>query len=86
MSKTVEILTVDGSNVDEHGFFCYKSKPKSEGYQNKLGWLREPFDNGLRIKMIHEGERSVGFIEYVPGEHSWRVVDAPGYLVIHCLN
>jgi ribosomal protein S18 acetylase RimI-like enzyme len=85
MSEVVEIITVDESNVDEHGFFCYKSKPKSEGYQNKLGWLRGRFDDGLRIKMIHEGDRSVGYVEYIPSEYSWRVVDAPGYLVIHCL-
>ncbi len=25
----VEILSIDASNVAEHGFFCYKSKPKS---------------------------------------------------------
>ena len=36
--------------------------------------------------MVHEiGGRTVGFIEYIPGEFAWRAVNAPGYLVIHCL-
>jgi L-amino acid N-acyltransferase YncA len=85
MNGQYEIVTVDADNVDTHGFFCYKSKLKSPGYLNKLAWLRERFDEGLVIKIVYEGERSVGFIEYIPGEHTWRVVDAPGYLVIHCL-
>jgi hypothetical protein len=40
MNDSVKIVTVDETNVDEHGFFCYKSKPKSQGYQNKMDWLR----------------------------------------------
>ena len=37
------------------------------------------------IKILYEGGRSAGFIEYTPGEQAWRVVEAAGYLVIHCL-
>ena len=47
--------------------------------------MRPRFEEGLRIKILFEDKRSVGFIEYIPGEHTWRVVEAPGYLVIHCL-
>jgi ribosomal protein S18 acetylase RimI-like enzyme len=83
--KRVEIRTVDSSNVDERGFFCYKSKPKSEGYKQKLAWLEGRFSEGMKIKIVYEGERSVGFIETIPAEYSWRVLDAPGYLAIHCL-
>jgi GNAT superfamily N-acetyltransferase len=85
MNNSAEIITVDGTNFEEHGFFCYKSKPKSEGYQNKLDWLQQRFEEGLRIKILYEDKRSVGFIEYIPGEHTWRVVEAPDYLVVHCL-
>ena len=81
----IEIVTVDGANVAERGFFCYKSKPKSAGYRNKLGWLEQRFAEGLRLKVLYEGDRSVGFVEYVPGEHAWRAVHAEGYTVIHCL-
>jgi len=85
MTEEVRMVTVDESNVEEEGFFCYKSKPKSEGYQKKLAWLKARMQEGLKIKIIYEGVRSMAFIEYIPGEYTWRVVDAPGYLVIHCL-
>jgi ribosomal protein S18 acetylase RimI-like enzyme len=85
MSEEVRIVTVDGTNVAEEGFFCYKSKPKSAGYQNKLSWLEQRFAEGLRIKILYEGKRSVAFIEYIPGEYAWRAVNASGYMVIHCL-
>jgi hypothetical protein len=41
----------------------------------------------LKIKLLYlEGvKRPVGFIEYTPGEHCWRGVDAKGYMFIHCL-
>lgn len=86
MTNHFEITTVDASNVDRLGFFCYMSKPKSPGYRQKLAWLESRFAEGMRIKILHEqGGRDVSFIEYIPGEFAWRAVHAPGYLVIHCL-
>jgi L-amino acid N-acyltransferase YncA len=81
----VRIVTVDAGNVADEGFFCYKSKRKSEGYATKSAWLEAAFGAGLTLKILYEGKRSVGFVEYIPGEFTWRAVDAPGYLVIHCL-
>jgi hypothetical protein len=45
MSQTdaVGIVTVDATNIAQHGFFCCKSKPKSEGYGRKLTWLEQRF-------------------------------------------
>jgi L-amino acid N-acyltransferase YncA len=85
MDNSVEIITVDATNFEEYGFFCYKSKPKSEGYQKKMEWLQQRTAEGLTIKILYEGERSIAFIEYIPSDYSWRVVKAPNYLVIHCL-
>lgn len=86
MNDAFELITVDASNVDQHGFFCYMSKRKSPGYRQKRQWLEARFTEGLKLHMVHEiGGRTVGFIEYTPGEHAWRAVHAPGYLVIHCL-
>jgi GNAT superfamily N-acetyltransferase len=85
MSNDVEMATVDASNVGERGFFCYKSKPKSEGYAQKLNWLEDRFSEGLKIQILYEDGRSVGFIEYIPGEFAWRAARAPGYVLIHCL-
>ena len=82
MNDDIKIVTVDGANVAEQGFFCYKSKPKSAGYQKKLSWLEQRFAEGMRIKILYEGERSVGFIEYIPGEFAWRAVNAEGYTVL----
>jgi len=86
MDSDVRIVTVDDvDKAAEYGFFCYKSKPKAEGYGRKLAWLEQRFAEGLRIKIVYEGGRSVGFIEYTPGEFAWRPVNAEGYLVVHCL-
>ncbi len=86
MSNVTEVITVDTAEMAaDYGFFCYKSKPKAEGYRQKLSWLEQRFTEGLQIKMIHEDGRSVGFIEYTPGEFAWRPVQATDYLVIHCL-
>ena len=85
MDTNVEIVSVGASNLAERGFFCRKSKRKTEGYRQKLDWLEQRLSEGLQIKMLYENGRSVGFIEYVPGAFTWRAVNAAGYLVIHCL-
>jgi GNAT superfamily N-acetyltransferase len=85
MSSMPRIVTVTADNVEEEGFFCCKSKPKSDGYRAKLEWLQQRFAEGLVIKVLYDGRRSFGFIEYMPGEFTWRVVEAPEALVIHCL-
>ena len=86
MKSKFEVKTVDASNVDETGFFCYMSKRKEPGYKQKRDWLEARFAEGMKIKIVHEnGGRDTAFIEYIPGEYAWRAVHAPGYMVIHCL-
>lgn len=86
MTSSYEIIDIDAGNVEERGFFCYMSKRKAPGYRQKREWLQARFAEGLKIKVVHEiGGRDTGFIEYIPGEHAWRAVYAPGYLVVHCL-
>src|SRR5215472_9874172 len=80
---TLQIVDVNESNVDQVGFFCAMSKPGIPGYEEKLAWVKERFHEGLRIKIIGPGGR--GFIEYMPGKMAWRGIDAPGYMVIHCV-
>jgi hypothetical protein len=41
LTLNAELITVQVADVDEKGFFCYKSKPKSEGCRNKLIWVRD---------------------------------------------
>jgi hypothetical protein len=83
VGNSVEIIDVNSENVDKTGFFCFLSKKKSPGYSLKLAWLKERFSEGLRLKMLKLPER--GFIEYIPGQYAWRVVNASGYMFIHCL-
>jgi len=77
------IVDVNAGTVEQTGFFCYMSKRKSEGFQQKLQWLKARFSEGMRIKMLELPER--GYIEYLPGEYAWRSVNAQGYMFIHCL-
>ena len=80
-----EIITIDANNIDEFGFFCVRNK-QHPGYAPKHTWLQRRFQEGLRIKLLMTREgKQAGFLEYIPGEYTWRVVRAPGYLVIHCL-
>lgn len=86
MNDTFELIPVNADNLDSQGFFCYMSKRKTPGYCQKHEWMAARIAEGLKLHMVHEtGGRTVGFIEYVPGEYAWRAVRAPGYLVIHCL-
>jgi GNAT superfamily N-acetyltransferase len=85
MSQDLEIKTIDASNLDRLGFFCYKSKRKSAGYAAKLAWVRARLAEGMRLHILYEDGVSKGFIEYIPGEFAWRAVHAEGYLFIHCM-
>jgi GNAT superfamily N-acetyltransferase len=81
----MNIVEVNKENVSEKGFFCYMSKRRTEGYQRKLKWLKDRFDEGMRIKMLDLKQGGRGFIEYIPGESAWRAVNAEGYMFIHCI-
>jgi len=81
----MNIVEVNKENVSEKGFFCYMSKRKSEGYQRKLKWLMDRFDEGMKIKMLDLEQGGRGFVEYIPGEFAWRAVNAEGYMLIHCV-
>lgn len=84
-----KIIDINEKNIDEYGLFCKKSQKKEVGYQNKVTWIKDRFKEGLKYKLllVKEGEKetSRGFIEYIPGEYSWRGVQADGWMVIHCL-
>jgi ribosomal protein S18 acetylase RimI-like enzyme len=86
MNNKPDIITLTPENTAKYGCPCFLN-PKNEGHLKKLEWLRDRFSEGLIIKhLLIEGEKkSIGFIEYVPGEYAWRAVDAGGYLFIHCI-
>jgi len=91
MKIDYKIIDITNKNLNEFGLLCHKSKFKEQGYKNKLNWFIDKQNEGLRIKLllVNEGEkrgfRSRGFIEYIPGENSFRGIEADGWMVIHCL-
>ncbi|MFW9931051.1 MAG: GNAT family N-acetyltransferase [Candidatus Thorarchaeota archaeon] len=89
MLPEYEVIDITPENEAQYDLFCKKSKKKEEGYQSKLGWFQERYNEGMRMKVLFVNERgkmtSRGFIEYIPGEYAWRVVHAPNFMVIHCL-
>nr|WP_303716820.1 GNAT family N-acetyltransferase [Methanoculleus marisnigri] len=86
MNVPPRIIDVTAQNIDKYPPTCFLN-PKNEGYLKKVEWLKERFEEGLRIKVLYdEADGKIhGFIEYTPGEYAWRAVNAEGYLFIHCI-
>lgn len=82
MGTEMEIVI---NRIDEHGSYCMRSMQKQPGYKKKLNWTENQFDQGLNYVQFKQGKKTLGFIEYAPGESSWRVMHADGYMVIHCI-
>ncbi|MBN2561599.1 MAG: GNAT family N-acetyltransferase [Phycisphaerae bacterium] len=83
MART-EIIDTDAANICDHGF-CGFRDPKNEGHQRKTDWLKKRFAEGMRFKVLQVDGADAGMIEYIPGEHTWRPVEAAGHMVIHCI-
>ena len=83
--EEVTIIDADPEFLAKYGVCGYKN-PKQDGYVKKLALLEEQYKIGFRTKVLFTREdKLIGSIEYMPGEHAWRAIDAPGYLVIQCL-
>ena len=81
----VEIIDTNADNICNYGFCAYKNI-KQEGYKRKTDWLKQRFPEGMRFKVLHSTTKGdVGIIEYIPGEYTWRAIEASGYMVIHCI-
>lgn len=81
----VEIINATVETITNYGFCGFKDI-KQKGYQRKIEWLKKRFDEGLKFKILKTPtEEAIGFIEYIPGEYTWRPVEASGYFVIHCI-
>jgi N-acetylglutamate synthase-like GNAT family acetyltransferase len=80
-----EIVDTNAENIGGCGFCGYKAG-RSEGQRRKAAWLKERYAEGLRFKVLRSRQAGdIGMIEYTLGRHTWRPVEAEGYLVIHCL-
>jgi len=82
-----KIIEINENNLSDYPQIICFINPKHEHYGLKIGWLTKRFKEGLKIKLLQtEIDRKItGFIEYIPGDHAWRAVNAKTYLFIHCL-
>ena len=76
------------TNADNIGgcSLCGNKNANNLGLRRKTNWLKQRYAEGLRYKVLRSRKfGDIGMIEYAPGHHAWRPVEAAGYLVIHCL-
>jgi hypothetical protein len=85
MASLPHLVDLDPSRVETYAC-CGVTNPAHEGRGRKICWLKNHFAKGLRAKVLLTPEnRQCGYVEYLPAEHAWRGVEAPGYLFIHCI-
>jgi len=83
--REYEVVDTNADNIGACSFCGYKPG-RTEGHRRKCDWLRRRYAEGLRFKVLRSRQfGDIGMIEYAPGSHAWRPVEAEGYLVIHCL-
>ena len=83
--RAYEVVDTNADNIGGCGI-CGRKPGRTEGHRRKCDWLKKRYAEGLRFKVLRSREfGDIGVIEYAPGSHAWRPVEAEGYLVIHCL-
>ncbi len=83
--RDYEIVDTNADNIGGFGI-CGRKPGRTEGHRRKCDWLKKRYAEGLRFKVLRSREfGDIGVIEYAPGSHAWRPVEAEGYFVIHCL-
>jgi hypothetical protein len=80
----IEIINTSASTIADHRFCGFRDAARA-GYKRKTDWLKRRFAEGLKFKVLQVDGVDAGMIEYVPGEHTWRPVEAAGYMVVHCI-
>jgi hypothetical protein len=85
MIREPSLIAIDATNFDALPCCGIKSKAHP-GRQQKSCWLKANARFGLRAKaLLAPAGEPAGYMEYLPGEHAWRGVEAAGYLFIHCI-
>lgn len=80
-----EIVDTNADNLEGCALCGYRNA-NTLGYRQKALWLKDRYAEGLKFKVLRSRKfGDIGMIEYAPGNHAWRPVEAEGYLVIHCL-
>lgn len=80
-----DIRDMNIENIFKYGF-CGSKSIEHEGCRRKAEWYRKRLSEGMKYKVLYSEEKgAIGMIEYIPGDFAWRAIDAPGFMVIHCL-
>ena len=83
--REYEIVDTNAENIGACSL-CGNKDANNLGHRRKSEWLKKRYAEGLRFKVLRSREfGDIGVIEYAPGSHAWRPVEAEGYFVIHCL-
>ena len=83
--RDYEVIDTDAENIFGCSL-CGNKSANNLGRRRKGNWLKERYAEGLRYKVLcSKKSGDIGMIEYAPGNHAWRPVEAEGYFVIHCL-
>lgn len=78
----MEYIQVTRENIENEHICCAISNNKDVQVLSKKTWMEQCFDDGLTF--IKSTERGKCFIEYIPAEHAWVPIVAPGYMYIDC--
>lgn len=75
-------IKITPDTLDREHICCAISSDRDPQVAAKKSWLRTRMAEGL---VFLKGDiRGKCFIEYIPAEHAWLPIDAPGYMHINC--
>jgi GNAT superfamily N-acetyltransferase len=85
MTRRIQTVDITQANMGQVPL-CGIKDPGHEGRLAKEGWLRTALKKGLQARvLLTEKGIQFGYVEWLPGEHAWRGVDASGYMFLHCI-
>ena len=85
MAEKIQTLQITPGNMCEAPL-CGLKDLEHEGRRAKERYLKTALKKGLKARvLLTEKGIQFGYVEWLPGEHAWRGVDASGYMFIHCV-
>ncbi len=84
--EDVRIIDMTPDTMAVYGACGYRDVKKHVELRRKIEWFAEYHPKGLRIKGLISGTGECqGLLEYMPGIHAFRPVDAEGWMFIQCV-
>ena len=85
MAERIQTLEITPANLGEAPP-CGNKDPEHAGRLAKERWPRTAQKKGLQARvLLTEKGVQFGYVEWLPGEHAWRGVEADGYMFLHCV-